>query len=94
MASMARGRILDCGFAWNPNLFLKNATGIDVEKTKKPKNYSKIIVSDLNNPLPIKSSSFDTVIAGDIIEHLYNPLGFISECKRVLKKNGKLLYIF
>ena len=46
---------------------------------------------DLNEPLPFKDSSFDIILAGEITEHLTNPKGFLLECYRVLRKNGKLV---
>jgi cyclopropane fatty-acyl-phospholipid synthase-like methyltransferase len=45
---------------------------------------------DLNNPKKI-NKKFDTVIAGEIIEHLESPIKFIRYCKTLLKKNGRLI---
>jgi len=55
------------------------------------KKFNPDIVADLNNTLPFKSGSVDTVIAGEIIEHLINPFRFLLEIKRILKKNGELI---
>lgn len=91
------GDILDLGFVWHPNKFLKeinkcrSVTGVDIEEAEKPVNYDKVIQADLNEKFPLQDNSFDTIIAGDVIEHLYNPMGFLSECKRVLRKEGKLI---
>lgn len=41
--------------------------------------------------LPFKNGVFDLVFCGEIIEHLVNPINFLKEVKRVLKKNGKLI---
>lgn len=92
MALSAKGKVLDCGFSWNPNPYLKHVTGIDVGKVIKPENYNKVVSHDLNNPLPFKDKSFDTVTAGEVIEHLYNPLGFIKEVERILKVGGKFIF--
>ncbi len=91
IASLAAGKVLDCGYVWNPNPYLKNAIGIDVEQSKRPSNYSKTVTADLNERFPFENKTFDTVIAGDIIEHLYNPFGFLGECKRILNPKGKLI---
>jgi len=40
---------------------------------------------------PFKDSSFDMVICTDVLEHVENPDALLSECYRVLKKNGKLI---
>ena len=45
---------------------------------------------DLNKPKKI-SQKFDTVIAGEIIEHVESPIDFLKYCKSLLKKNGKLI---
>ena len=62
---------------------LENKTGkkiISVDKFGKPD-----IQTDLNDILPIKSNSADTIIASEVIEHLTNPFLFLSECKRIIK---------
>lgn len=41
--------------------------------------------------LPFKDSTFDKIIAIDLIEHLKNPEIFIREASRVLKNDGKIV---
>lgn len=43
--------------------------------------------------LPYRDNSFDVLVAYAVIEHVVNEDHFLSECRRVLKKNGKL-FIF
>lgn len=43
---------------------------------------------DLNEQLPFDDSSFDVVVAGEIIEHLIFPESFVREIHRVLKPKG------
>ena len=45
---------------------------------------------DLEKPKRI-NKKFDTLIAGEIIEHLSNPSHFIKYCCSLLKKNGRLI---
>jgi SAM-dependent methyltransferase len=45
---------------------------------------------DLNEPFKI-DQEFDTIVAGEIIEHIENPSFFIKECKKMLKKKGRLI---
>ena len=91
-AKNAKGKILDVGCGWISNPYLINSIGIDLEFKNKPKNYKKLISYNLNDGiLPFKNEYFDTIIAGEFIEHINNPYNFISECHRVLKRNGKLI---
>jgi len=43
------------------------------------------------NGLPFGDKSFDIVWAGDIIEHVFDPIFLLEETCRVLKDNGSLL---
>ncbi len=49
------------------------------------------IICDLNARVPFNNGSVDTLIAAELIEHLENPLRFLKECRRVLKRNGRLI---
>ncbi len=48
-------------------------------------------MADAERPWPHKSSSFDCVLALDILEHLNTRRAFLEECLRVLKPDGALL---
>lgn len=45
---------------------------------------------DLDNPKSL-NEKFDTIIAGEIIEHLESPIKLIRYCKSLLKKQGRLI---
>jgi len=49
------------------------------------------IECDLNNSFPLLEDSYDTVIARHIIEHCIDPVHFVLECRRILRKKGKLI---
>ncbi|HEY7933950.1 MAG TPA: class I SAM-dependent methyltransferase [Solirubrobacteraceae bacterium] len=40
---------------------------------------------------PLEDASFDVVWAGEVIEHLYDTAGWLSEARRVLRSGGRLL---
>lgn len=72
--------------------------GIEIAKTridranKKVKN-KKIYIKfgDANQKLQFKDNFFDSIIASDVLEHLFDPYHFMKECKRMLKQNGTLV---
>lgn len=51
----------------------------------------KVTQADIEEGIPFDRDTFDIVIAGEIIEHVVDTDFFLSECNRVLKKNGKLI---
>jgi len=51
------------------------------------------VVCDINQTLPIKTGRFDAVIAANVLEHIPNPKKFLSECNRILKPGGTIIFI-
>jgi methionine biosynthesis protein MetW len=49
-------------------------------------------VADVEQGLPYEDEFFDVVHAGEVIEHLYDTKAFLSECRRVLKPGGLMLF--
>lgn len=81
--------ILDIGAGYRPI-----SKGIHSKKTIRldgVKKYNPDIHTDLRKGIPLKDKSVDIIIAGEIIEHLFNPIRFIRECNRVLKNGGILI---
>ncbi|MBI3032862.1 methyltransferase domain-containing protein [Candidatus Woesearchaeota archaeon] len=92
IGSYASGNVLDIGCAANPNPYLKNVIGMDLnDKVKLPSNYIKLVSHNVHEKFPFKDNTFDTVVAGEILEHLENPFAFLRECKRVVKKGGRVI---
>ena len=48
------------------------------------------IVSDLNQPLPIKDEDADYIIGKHVLEHIVDHLTLLAEWHRILKPSGKL----
>ena len=46
---------------------------------------------DLDTGIPFDDDTFDTVWAGDVIEHVFDPIFVLNEIKRVLVPGGQLL---
>src|SRR3989338_5550939 len=51
------------------------------------------IQSDIDSGIAFKDGIFDVIWAGDIIEHLFDPIFVLNEISRTLKKNGALFVI-
>lgn len=93
IASLVKGeKILDIGFAEYPNSFLENPIGIDIQDIEKPTNYQYGLTINLNKQeIPFEDNRFDTIIAGEVMEHLENPSFALREINRTLKDNGTLI---
>jgi 2-polyprenyl-3-methyl-5-hydroxy-6-metoxy-1,4-benzoquinol methylase len=46
---------------------------------------------DIAHGVPFKDGEFDVVFAGEVVEHLLDTLGFLGECRRILRPRGVLL---
>ncbi|MDB4978593.1 MAG: Methyltransferase type 11 [Candidatus Peribacteria bacterium] len=88
-----KGKTLDIGFVEFPNRISKNLYGIDIVSKPVPnKNYIETKQVDLNiSPIPYTDGFFETVLIGDVIEHVTNPLMLLCEANRVLKPGGTLI---
>ena len=47
--------------------------------------------ADLTRPFPIRTGVLDGVFAGEIIEHLFDPMAFLAECRRTLAPGGAIV---
>lgn len=68
--------------------YKKGYINIDLDKTYKADLYH-----DFLKGLPYKKDSVDEIYCKNLFEHVPNPLNFLLEMKRVLKKSGKLIII-
>lgn len=94
--------ILDvgCGSGWVAEHYIKKLIkvhSLDISITNPSKAMQHYpgqkhfgVVAD-SFRLPFVDNSFDCVIASEIIEHVVNPVEFIKEVFRVVKKGGRLI---
>ena len=87
--------ILDLGCADIQNPYYRNneVVGFDIKpECPLPENYSRFIsgnVMELDQHFD--GFTFDAVVAGELLEHLEEPVAFLKQCCSVLKNNGLLL---
>jgi 2-polyprenyl-3-methyl-5-hydroxy-6-metoxy-1,4-benzoquinol methylase len=92
---------LGCGNGHLVNFLISkgfNAYGTDASENgiaiANKNNPGKFFVQDLSTgklPVGIQNLNFDTIISTEVIEHLYDPAGFIDLCKAVLNTKGQII---
>jgi len=92
---------LGCGNGYLANYLITqgfNAYGTDASEEgiaiARQANPGRFFIQDLSTgklPEALQNLKFDTVIATEVIEHLYDPAGFIAFCKAALNNKGELI---
>lgn len=89
-----KGKILDIGYSVGSihRIFLEefgptNMYGVDIETKNNNEHYKRSSAEKI----PFNDNTFDSVFAGELIEHVKKPGIFMKEIYRVLKKNGVLV---
>jgi SAM-dependent methyltransferase len=94
LAPKLKGRVLDIGCGSKPyeELFTSKTEyiGMEIDSPHGRKN-PKADVFYTGTKFPFDAESFDSAVATQTIEHIFNPDEFIAEIGRILKKGGKLL---
>jgi len=97
--SIPKGTILEIGSSDGEFLYsLKekgwDVSGLEISEHAAQKARDKGVdttVHDANHPLPLTDNSMDVIVAGEVIEHLFEDKEFLNECHRVLKQGGTLI---
>jgi SAM-dependent methyltransferase len=88
----ARGRLLDLGCGSVPLFATYRGLVDEVLCVDWPASLHQQrhidIFADLTGLLPLESSSFDTVLLSDVLEHIPNPENLIDEIARILRPRG------
>lgn len=66
----------------------KKVVGLDPDKSVLSNPYLDEAIVGFGEEIPFPDESFDVVISDNVLEHVFNPKKFLSEVKRVLKKDG------
>jgi SAM-dependent methyltransferase len=93
-APLLSGKLLDIGCGRKPykELFFNTKEYIGLEfDSERQRNSSLADVFYDGKKLPFTDSSFDSILATEVLEHVFNPEEFLAEASRVLRKGGFLL---
>lgn len=63
-------------------------SGISIARKR---NHDRFYLQDINSaklPAELQDKKFNLIVSTEVIEHLYNPRGYIEFCKNVLMQNG------
>jgi len=103
----SKPRILDVGCGIGTDLNMLSVDGItgefwgmdisrvaikranELAKKRDERNFYWVVASAEH--LPIRDDAVDIIISSEVIEHLRNPLAFLFEVKRVLKRKGVIV---
>ncbi len=88
-----KGRVLDIGCGQKPYQYLFKVSkyiGIEVDSPDNRLSKEADCFYD-SKVLPFNNGEFDSVIATEVFEHIFEPVEFILEINRVMKDNGTLL---
>ena len=87
--------VLDLGYAQCPNPYLRGyyRVGVDLNRPSDDgETYDEQLVGDvLRLSDVIRGRKFDTIILGELIEHLREPYGFLESMKDYLNEGGRLI---
>lgn len=65
-----------------------SVTGIEIAKQRNEKRFHVQDINSAKLPIELQDKKFDMIISTEVIEHLYNPRGYVEFCKNVLMQNG------
>ncbi len=68
-----------------------SAQGIAIARQINPDRFFLQDISTGKLPAELQQQQFDTILSTEVIEHLYDPGGFIEFCKQILNKKGEII---
>lgn len=87
------GKLLDVGCGSKPYRELCRATeyiGLEIDSPEaRARGYADFFYQ--GDAFPFPDASFDSALANQVLEHVFQPEAFVAEIRRVLKPGGKVL---
>lgn len=91
---LMKGTVYDLGCGERPfekEILSYGCSYIGVDWSETLHDLKADIIADLNKQLPIENEVADTVTSFQVMEHLSEPLIFLNEANRILKKGGAMI---
>jgi len=96
-----RGKLLDLGCGNGRYLALMRDAGWDVTGVEPDPVAAKTAQEEFGIPVTVgtlqdaglPAGSFDAITLSHVIEHVYDPIALLSECRRLLKPEGKAVIV-
>lgn len=89
-------RVLDIGYAQlpNPNLAGHAVTGLDlIAPDTIPSGYAAVVQGDATSVTSLfAKGAFDSIVFGEVIEHLERPYDFLRSLRHVLRPRGQIVF--
>jgi SAM-dependent methyltransferase len=82
--------VLDLGCGRGDFLY-DGTVGLDMDFVALKEAGDRVVQADLTHPIPLRTGSFDGVLAKDILEHVPEPAGLMNEIARVSSAGAKLV---
>jgi SAM-dependent methyltransferase len=93
LAGNIDGKILDVGCGQKPYAALFKSSeyiGLEIDTPENRRTKKADCFYD-GSRFPFSDQEFDSVVVNEVFEHVFNPVEFLMEIKRVLKPGGMLL---
>lgn len=96
IAALVKGRdVLDIGYAQEPNPFFEGCRRVGYD-LNLPRNggvrYDEEIQGDVRQIADrLRGRRFDTIVCGELVEHLENPYQFLRDIHDLLSTDGRLI---
>lgn len=93
LAPQIRGRTLDVGCGSKPYASLYKSdeyVGLEIDTPENRERADADYFYD-GKIFPFADATFDSLVANEVFEHVFNPTQFLSEARRVLKPGGIML---
>jgi 2-polyprenyl-3-methyl-5-hydroxy-6-metoxy-1,4-benzoquinol methylase len=68
-----------------------SSQGIAIARQNNPDRFYLQDLSTGELPIELQDKIFDTILSTEVIEHLYNPAGFIDFCKKSVSSGGEII---